>query len=61
MTQQADRPCCPRCGGTLYSERDDYGWRQWCLQCGYSRDVVNRTMPINAARAENENRRRAIK
>jgi hypothetical protein len=32
--------CCPKCGGTLYLDRDFYGWYEQCLQCAYLRDVV---------------------
>jgi len=26
---------CPRCGGDLFAERDQYGWYQQCLQCSF--------------------------
>jgi uncharacterized protein (DUF983 family) len=35
---------CPRCGkGDIYRDRDQYGefWR--CVQCGWVRDLVERT------------------
>ena len=31
---------CPRCGGDLISERDNYGSFISCLQCGLSKDVT---------------------
>ena len=30
---------CPRCGGKLITDRDEYGWFQDCLQCGYHGDL----------------------
>jgi len=27
---------CPRCQGDLYTEREDGGWYDSCLQCGYT-------------------------
>ena len=26
---------CPRCGGDIYLDSDQYGWYEHCLQCGY--------------------------
>jgi len=31
---------CPRCKrGNLSLEKDWYGWYEYCLQCGYTRDL----------------------
>lgn len=30
---------CPRCKGTVILEKDEYGWYEQCLQCGYLRDL----------------------
>ena len=30
---------CPRCGGDTYINKDDYGWHEQCLQCGYDADL----------------------
>ncbi len=30
---------CPRCNGDLFTQRDEYGWQEQCLQCGYTRDL----------------------
>jgi hypothetical protein len=31
---------CTRCKrGEVYLERDQYGWYECCLQCGYTRDL----------------------
>jgi DNA-directed RNA polymerase subunit M/transcription elongation factor TFIIS len=27
--------CCPRCGGDLHSNRDEYGRYLACVQCGH--------------------------
>ena len=26
---------CPRCGGDTFIEKDEHGWYEECLQCGY--------------------------
>ena len=26
---------CPRCRGDTFIEKDDHGWYEECLQCGY--------------------------
>jgi ribosomal protein S27AE len=31
---------CPRCKkGVIALEKDWYGWYEYCLQCGYERDL----------------------
>ncbi|MEE8419983.1 MAG: hypothetical protein V3R92_00835 [Dehalococcoidales bacterium] len=30
---------CPRCGGTVLVDRDQYGWYEQCLNCGYEHDL----------------------
>ncbi len=30
---------CTRCGGDLFLDRDQYGWQEHCLQCGYRGDL----------------------
>jgi hypothetical protein len=31
---------CPRCNkGEVFLDRDQYGWYECCLQCGYTRDL----------------------
>ena len=32
---------CKRCGGTLYTEQDQYGTHQTCLRCGATRMVMD--------------------
>jgi hypothetical protein len=30
---------CKKCQGTLILEKDEFGWYEECMQCGYSRDL----------------------
>ena len=30
---------CPRCGGAVLIDRDQYGWYEQCLNCGYEHDL----------------------
>lgn len=30
---------CPRCGGNLLFDREEYDWYLYCLQCGYHIDL----------------------
>lgn len=30
---------CPRCKGDVRIDRDEYGWYEECLQCGYVCDL----------------------
>ena len=32
---------CPRCKGDVLLDRDEYGWYEQCMQCGYLCDVKN--------------------
>ena len=33
---------CPRCKkGDVTLDRDQYGWYEYCIQCGYTRDLKN--------------------
>ncbi len=37
---------CPRCGqGVITLDKDEYGWYEYCLQCGYTRDLAPVTGP----------------
>ena len=31
---------CPKCGGTLYLDRDYNGWYEQCLMCSYMKDLA---------------------
>ena len=40
---------CPKCQGDLCLEQDHYGAFQTCLQCGYLRELIDRSgNPISA-------------
>lgn len=30
---------CPRCKGDVILDKDQYGWYEQCIQCGYEHDV----------------------
>lgn len=30
---------CPKCGGDVRVDRDEYGWFEQCIQCGHTRDL----------------------
>ena len=32
---------CPRCKGNVIIDRDQYGWYEQCIQCGYISDLKN--------------------
>ena len=34
-----NRTKCPKCGGNIYLDNDQYGWYEKCLQCGYSTEL----------------------
>ena len=37
---------CPRCKkGDIVLDKDFYGWYEYCLQCGYTRDLVDMDEP----------------
>ncbi len=37
---------CTRCKkGEVFIDRDQFGWYECCLQCGYTRDLPDITQP----------------
>ena len=38
------RKSCPRCKGDVRVDRDQYGWYEQCLMCGYMRDLESIVM-----------------
>ena len=30
---------CPKCKGNVMIDRDEYGWYEYCVQCGHTRDM----------------------
>jgi len=52
---------CPKCKtGAIGFDRDQYGWYEYCIQCGYVRDLIGmvelRQKPANSVK---ERRRKA--
>ncbi len=42
---------CTRCNkGEVFIDRDQYGWYECCLQCGYSRDLPDIVLSAPARR-----------
>ena len=37
---------CRRCNGDLVFEKDEYGWYEKCLQCGYLHDLNIEKIPV---------------
>ena len=35
---------CPKCKGDLQLDRDEHGWYEQCIQCGYMRDLQRRNV-----------------
>ena len=44
---------CPKCQGDLVLDQDHYGKFKTCVQCGYLRDVVETTVSVSPAAADN--------
>jgi DNA-directed RNA polymerase subunit M/transcription elongation factor TFIIS len=34
---------CPKCGGKMMPDRDEYGAYEQCIQCGYLMDLITST------------------
>ena len=32
---------CPRCDGDMFVDKEEYGWYEDCIQCGYRRDLID--------------------
>jgi hypothetical protein len=46
---------CSRCkNGEVFLDRDEYGWYECCLQCGYSRDLPSLAQPVANESREKE-------
>lgn len=45
---------CPKCGGNVHVDRDEYGWFVECIMCGYMQDLVR--LPV--AKRNNVNTQR---
>jgi ssDNA-binding Zn-finger/Zn-ribbon topoisomerase 1 len=51
---------CPKCkAGDVTFDRDQYGWYEYCIQCGYIRDLLRIDKFIDEpAYGENKNARK---
>ncbi len=47
---------CPRCKGDVRFDRDQYGWYEECMQCGYLRDLESVVVP----RKQNPEKKEAV-
>jgi hypothetical protein len=43
---------CPKCGGSLYLDRDQFGFFEQCLQCGLVSDLKDITVANNTGEKE---------
>jgi hypothetical protein len=52
---------CPKCKtGAVGVDRDQYGWYEYCIQCGYIRDLIGMVeLGQEQAGGRKERRRRA--
>ncbi len=40
---------CKKCHGALLLDKDEFGWYEQCIQCGYTRDIpldISLHMPL---------------
>jgi len=44
---------CPRCGGDVFLDKDQYSWCEHCVQCGHVRDLKS-IDEFNKLSVENE-------
>jgi hypothetical protein len=38
---------CVKCGGSVYLDRDQFGWYEQCLQCGFVSDLKDIAVMAN--------------
>jgi hypothetical protein len=54
------RKSCPRCKtGNVRVDRDQYGWYEYCIQCGYVRDLINMFEPVEPVRDKRQRKTKA--
>jgi len=52
---------CPRCKkGNVGVDRDQYGWYEYCIQCGFVRDLISMVELVQPAYCR-EKRQRKVK
>jgi hypothetical protein len=44
-----NRAKCPKCGGRVYLDNDQFGWYEQCLLCGHVRNLQRVTRVGNQA------------
>jgi hypothetical protein len=51
---------CPRCKkGNIGVDRDQYGWYEYCIQCGYTRDLISMGEPGQQALGKRQRKTKA--
>jgi len=51
---------CPRCKtGNVSVDRDQYGWYEYCIQCGYVRDLISMVEPGEEAQGKRQGKNKA--
>lgn len=54
------RKSCPKCKtGNVSIDRDQYGWYEYCIQCGYVRDLISMVEPGEPPSGEKKRGRKA--
>ncbi len=43
---------CKKCNGALLLDKDEFGWYEQCIQCGYTRDIPRVVPPDRPSMAE---------
>jgi hypothetical protein len=51
---------CPSCKtGNISVDRDQYGWYEYCIQCGYVRDLISMVEPGEQAQGKGQRKTKA--
>ena len=50
---------CPKCKGDMYIDKDRNSWHEECLQCGFSRELVD--MVLVNPQPENANNKNSAR
>ncbi len=43
---------CKKCNGALLLDKDEFGWYEQCIQCGYTRDIPRVAPPDRPSMSE---------
>jgi dissimilatory sulfite reductase (desulfoviridin) alpha/beta subunit len=53
---------CPKCKtGAIGVDRDQYGWYEYCIQCGYVRDLIDMAELVQEQAGGAKERRRGVR